>query len=339
MAEEKDAPKLIERDGKLYSNPIDDTRYLVRHYEMPAEGDYAAHLKLLESFERRFLYAAEAGAEWVKPHTKGDLNRFIRAKKDEYEYAEGPKKALIGNDLCIALLERGIEKTKSYLAYLKEGKVPEDELLQRIRRGIERDLVEGISFTPHMRRQRGRPDIDSVLDEMKGEPYNIFVGTLPGNRGHLDLFHGNRERKAAKAMVCMDKVADAALKLTHAYPEYERAGLPEQIENLRKWGKERVQLQVEDPDFETAQENMFIARNALHDYMLPPAPQKPPNLPAGHRGAAPYPTLSSAGLLKEAADLLYDMAHIRGKRDKSAAFFVARVEEQMPQQGRSSFVS
>lgn len=327
--------KIIERDGKRYVNPLGDERYLVRHHDMPDNSHLSAYLDLLESFERRFLHAAEEGLEWITPYSRKDMNVYIAEKRKEYEACDDAKKPLLANQLCVAYLERGIATAKMHIQKRIDDDAVDGKKLLKLQEYVESDLMAALPLLKYVRRKGGRPDADDVLDEMKGEPYKIFVGTLDGNQRVLEQFNTNREYKAAQAMKCMDKVADAVVQLAKAYPEYVAAGLPEQIEELRRWTKERVQLHVSDPDFTNAHDNMIIARNAIFDYERASDAGAPSKLPADYRGKGARATEGSVHLLKKSAELLYDMAHIRGARDVSADAFVKRVQECMPKSGRS----
>jgi phosphoglycolate phosphatase-like HAD superfamily hydrolase len=322
-----DAMHLTEVGGVRYANPLQDEKYRVRYHDLPPADDLRAYLQLLESFERRFLHTVSGGAEWTSAGKNPDA--VVQEKKVQFAAAEGGQKELLGSALCVALYERGLQRAKKHILRRMEGTAADAPEMKALCEQVQNDLMEAGDLFHYVRRKRGHPDVDDVLNEMKGEPYKIFIGTLPGASGTLEHFHLNRLMKAAMAMRCMDKVAEPAIQLAKSNPRFVEAGVVELLQELNEAAKLRVQLPVHDPEFKAAQTRLVVATHRLHDFMLPPPKPVPGLLPMDHRPreASIY---TAVGLLKEAGDLIYDMAMIRGKRSKSADFFVERVNEQLP---------
>lgn len=332
MADNDNRRIIVGEDGKRYTNPLGDPHYMVRYFDLPPEGDLGAYLRLLESFERRFLHTVDGGSEWSR-HSR-DADAYIADKRQEYGALHGGAKELAGAALCIALYERGLQHAKAHIKKRIAGVPDDDSELGALKSGAEACFMEASGLFDCLRRKRGRPDSDHVLAEMRGEPYKIFVGTLPGATGVLAHFHLNRQQKAAAAMRCMDQVKDAICKLTAAYQPFAEAGLTEAFQELTAAAKLRVQLPFGEAEFKETQERLVVARNKIHDFSL--APNRSPAVDNANtdavaiRRAKRLPPQSAVGIIRDAADLIYDMAQVRGEREVSMQFLKDRVEEQMP---------
>src|SRR5688572_18333953 len=227
-------------DGKEYCDPLGDERYLVRYYDLPPKEDLAAYLKLLESFERRFFYTADHGTEALRH--RGDIDHYVDVCRKALETSDAEHVSQASSRLSIALFERGINKAREHITLRINGTPDDDPGLQKLHEEVGKDLMEALQYNSHIRRKRGHPDIDDVLGEMKGEPYNIYAGTLPKYET-IHMFHRNRLYKAARAMKCMDEVTTSILPIAHSHPDFEKSGLPELLSELNKYAKIRVQVQ------------------------------------------------------------------------------------------------
>lgn len=324
MATAREAFPIKLVNGVEYADPLNDERYLVKFHDLPPKEDLAAYIKLIESFERRFFYTADRGAEAMRH--KDDIDDYVEASRKAYAAAEGKAQELAAGKLSMALLERGIERAKQHIRLRMEGVNGDDSRLAALEKNVGEDLTEGLNYFAHVRRKRGHMDIDDVLNEMKGEPYNIFVGTLNTSNGMIHMFHQNRFRKAAKAMKCMDYVADTIAPLAESNPQLEKAGIPQLMKDLAKYAKIRVQLERSDPEFREIDDKLSMVRNELQSF-TPANGKVPAHLPADHAGAGLSAT--SVELLRNAVDVIYDMAVIRGARWKSAADLKERVGEHL----------
>jgi hypothetical protein len=318
-------------DGHEYCNPLGDERYLVRFYELPPKEDLDAYLKLLESFERRFFYTADHGTEALRH--RGDIDDYVDTCRHALEKADETHIGQAAGRLSIALLERGINKAREHIALRISGTPESHPILAKLHKEIGEDLIEAGDHFQHVRRKRGHPDIDGVLNEMKGEPYNIYAGTLP-NSDYIHLFHRNRFNKAAGAMKCMDNVIDTILPVAKSHPQFISAGIPELLQELNKYAKIRVQLERADPDFKPIDDKLTDIRNKLLSFELP-REKTPAHLPADH-SAAKFPASMSTGLIQEAVDMIYDMSIIRGERKTSARLLKEKVSEIQQVMGRSA---
>jgi hypothetical protein len=226
-------------DGVEYCNPLGDDRYLVRYYELPPKEDLGAYLKLLESFERRFFYTADHGTEALRH--RHDMDDYVERCRHALKTADDTHLGQASSRLSIALLERGISKAHEHITLRMTGTPDSHPSLEKLHKQVGEDLMEAVSHFHHVRRKRGHPDIDDVLNEMKGEPYNVYMGTLP-NSDYIHLFHRNRFHKAACAMKCMDDVLAIILPVAKSHPQFVSAGIPELLNDLNKYAKERVQI-------------------------------------------------------------------------------------------------
>lgn len=327
--------------GVEYANPLKDDRYLVKLFPIPAQDDLAGHIRLMESFERRFLHSADGGR---KAQRQANLDSYIDEKRAAYEAKTGGEKELEGAALCIALLERGIRRAKRHMLlrikFAQEIVSPEDikrrdALLDDLKHRTEEDLMDAGDLFKYVRRRRGHLDVDRVLDEMKGEPYNIFLGTLPGVENKLEFFRNNRMAKAAMAMQCIDGVVEKMGGLAVSHKQLEDAGMPAMLKELAEAAKLRLQLQRDDPDFAQADLRLTVARNALMRFIpakVLPA-QQLQHLPADYM-ARQQVSPTTVALLKEAGELIYDIALVRGARRWSANNLAERAEEHQPQVSR-----
>jgi hypothetical protein len=319
-------------NGVEYADPLHDERYLVRFYDLPPKDDLTAYIKLIESFERRFFYTADHGQEAMRH--RHDIDDYVSASRKAYEAANGKARDLAAGTLSMALLERGIERAKQHIRLRIDGVKIGDPRLDELEKGVGADLNEGLEHFPHVRRKRGHMDIDDVLNEMKGEPYNVFVGTLPKADGLIHMFHQNRFRKAAKAMKCMDAAADAIAPVAASHPQFEKAGIPALIKELAKYAKIRVQLERSDPEFKDIDEKLSIVRNELQAFK-PVKQNTPDHLPADHAANANV-SPTAVELIRDATDIIYDMAIIRGDRWKSTANLKERSAEHLQAMGRAN---
>lgn len=320
------AMNITDQDGVKYANPLKDDRYKVRYFELPPEGDLRADLKLLESFERRFFHSVGGGAEWALG--ADDPDALIAKQREMFKTATGGEKELAGSTLCVMLLERGLKRAKKHIRKRISGVPADDEALKAMSKLVEADLIEAINYIQYVRRKRGHPDVDDVLGEMKGEPYKIFVGTMPGNHGVMVHFQLNRLQKAAQAMRCMDAMAEQAKLLAVQHPA--TAPMAALIETLAEQAKQRVQLPVSAEEFDDAHRKLIVARNELHGFA--PKTQVGAALPASLPGNHPLksePSATAVAMIKEAADIMYDMALIRLERPTTLKDFKKRVEEQV----------
>lgn len=317
-------------DGVEYCNPLGDERYLVRFYDLPPKEDLSAHLKLLESFERRFFYTADHGTEALRH--RGDIDHYVEVCRHALEKADETHIGQASARLSIALLERGINKAREHITLRINGAPDSHPALEKLHKEIGADLIEAGEYFHHVRRKRGHPDIDDVLNEMKGEPYNIFAGTLPDSE-YIHLFHRNRLRKAACAMKCMDDVLAIILPVAKSHPQFISAGIPELLNDLNKYAKERVQIERSDPAYKPVDDKLTDIRNKLLSFEMPQE-KLPAHLPANH-SAAKFPATMSIGLIQEAVDLMYDMAIIRGERKTSARLLKEKVSELQQVMGRN----
>ncbi len=319
--------------GQAYVDPLRDERYRVKLFPLPTPGDLGAHIRLMESFERRFMHTADGGRE-AQRHV-GDIDSYIDEKRASFAAAEGLTKEHEGAALCLALLDRGVRRAKEHIERRMHTTPATGAALEPLSRLVERDLVEGADLIGFVRRRRGHVDVDNVLNEMKGEPYNIFVGTMP--KGNLEFFGMNRMRKAAQAMRCIDKVADTMRVIAGSHKDLEEGGVQPMLAELAESAKTRVQLQRDDPDFVAADARLHIARDALMNF----APKKSGNaptlglthLPAGY-GAKGVVSPTTLALLRDAADLMFDIAIVRVPREVSAADLTARVVEHASSLGK-----
>jgi hypothetical protein len=327
----REAFGVVRSNGVEYCNPLSDERYLVKFYDLPPKEDLGAYLKLLESFERRFFYTADHGTEALRH--RGDIDHYVDTCRRALEKADETHLGQASSRLSIALLERGINKAREHITLRMTGTPDSHPALEKLHKEVGADLMEAVEHFPHVRRKRGHPDIDDVLNEMKGEPYNIFIGTLP-NSDYIHMFHRNRFHKAAGAMKCMDDVMSTILPVAKSHPQFVSSGIPELLADFNKYAKIRVQIERADPDFKPIDDKLTDLRNKLLSFELPR--EKPPaHLPADH-SAAKFPASMSVGLIQEAVDMIYDMSIIRGERKTSARMLKEKVSEIQQVMGRSA---
>ncbi|MBY0408247.1 MAG: hypothetical protein K2Q01_11190 [Rickettsiales bacterium] len=320
---------IITKDGVDYVDPIGGGKYLVKVFEAPEYHNLSGMLKLLESFERRFLHTVEGGHVPMR-YNSAELDTYIEEKRKAYAAATGGEKELEGAALCIAILERGLRLAKKHITHRIKHNPPDAAVLKALHERVDADLVSTSDYFKHVRRKRGHMDVDDVLGEMRGEPYFIYMATLTDKPDTLTFFLRNRLSKAASAMRCIDRMAEAVEPLVQQPPLAE-AGAPAMLKELAEAAKLRVQLMREDPDFSAADRRLTVAHHALQA-LAPPKPQAAPaHLPASHpakQGVSP----TTLALVKEAADMMLDTAIIRVQRNVSAADLAARVQEHQPMQ-------
>ncbi len=306
---------IVTVDGVDYANPLHDTRYLVKIY--PPPGNLSDYISLMESFERRFLHTAEGGREAVR-HLR-DLDDYITEKHKAFDTASGGEKELAGAALCVALLDRVVRRAKQHIENrMHKGSHIDKAEQARLQASVGEDLMMAVDLIGLVRRRHGYKDVDEVLDEMKGEPYKIFAATLQPDSPVIRHFFHNRERKAADAMVCMDKLAQAVEDLARSHPRLVQGHVGEMMAELASAAKARVQLQRDDPDFTVANSRLKEARDAIHHFN--PGGE-------GKDGGRTAPSPTTMALLRETADLIYDVAIVRKARNTTAADLKARVVE------------
>ncbi|NBO18341.1 MAG: hypothetical protein EBV03_03775 [Proteobacteria bacterium] len=319
-------------DGKDYVDPLHDSRYLVRRYPLPAPGDLMGCMKLLESFERRFLYAAEGGSACLR--LGGAIDGYIdELRRDYAACGDDAQKNHLGGKLCVALIGRGLQHAKTHILLRMRGQgdvLPDAQALEALKKRTQSDLVEGLEYIPYLHRRDGTRDIDDVLNEMKGEPYKIFVATFPEGEHVLEFFRSGREQKVAMAMVCMDKVAASVRTLVKHYPQFAQAGLDAKFSQLLDAAKLRVQLPADDPDFRQASADMARARKAILELPVPDAVSPPSRLPADYKPGRAAPGPKAMELVHRAANLIFDIAVVRVQRAVSAKQLDAEVQGEIP---------
>jgi hypothetical protein len=196
-------------------------------------------------------------------------------------------------------------------------------VLGKLKAVAEENLL-AISQSVHdIRLKGGVVDKDDVLNEMKGEPYNIFMGTLPGGEGYLrNVFHENRFRKAEQAQENMDDVAAAMKEVIYNDPTLVTDDrLPRAVDELLIAAKERSEILRSDVDDFTIASNMLRARrNEFNRY----EPEQEAGFAASLNKNSPD---EGVKLLKEGMELIYDMAHIRGKMPVSKKEYVEKAQE------------
>lgn len=319
---------VVKKGGVEYVSPLQDERYLVKLFPLPAHDDWEGCIRLMESFERRFQYTADGGRQVMR---REDLDLFIERKRIAYGEKSGVDKEMEGAALSMALLERGVRRAKEHMEQRMRGVSAGAATLVALRSGSEDDLLDAMNTFAFVRRKRGQKDIDDVLNEMKGEPYNIFIGTLHGSSAGLEFFRRNRMLKAAQSMKCVDEVVQGVNGLAGSHKKLEEGGVTAMLHELGEAAKARLQLQRSDPEFAAVERRLLIARNALLEFTPPKeAGPKSAHLPAD-MVAKQAVSLTTMALLQEAADLIYDIAIVRVPRYGSSANLAARVEEHRPE--------
>lgn len=311
-------------------DPLKDGRTKVRRYPLPPEGDLLAHLRLLESFERRFLHAAEGGSACIRHISTGDMAEYVETLRQEYaSCGDEAQKRHLGGQLGVALMDMGLQHAKLHIRMRMEGH-NDDAVLEGLKQKAQGMLMEGVDFVPLLHRRDGTPDVDDVLNEMKGEPYKIFVATLPGASGVLNLFRMNREQKAALAIRYMERTADAMQALVRQYPQLAQDDAANKVQALMDAARERVQVPFDNSDFKQAHADMARARKALSELAHPVQKPLPGRLPMDHGPVRCAPTPKALQLLQRGADLIFDMAVVRGARTVSTKQYEQDVQGFLP---------
>jgi|GEM_PF-2650753 len=306
--------------GVTYANPLPGGKHWVKTYDLPPKDDMAAYIRLMESFETRFLHAAERGDEI---HTVGDIDAFIAQKKKVYNSTRAEEHRAAGSDLCIALLEHGVANAKEHMRLRMEAS-PDPEKLAHLRKLVDHDLIEAQQYFRYLHRKGGKRDIDDVLAEMKGEPFNIFAGTLNPSPDSFTIFSNNRLRKAAQAMDSIDNVVAAITPVVVGHRgATELLGL---FSSLSEQAKKRIELQRFDPDFEQADKQLGQTIAEVHA-LITRHNATPPLLPADRRKGDNTP--AEKMLIEEAVALIEDIAVVRAARDKSAGLLQQKVQEHL----------
>lgn len=316
---------MIVDKGVKYAYKPSFPQNRVKWFEIPATDDLPGNIRLLESYERRLMHTADGGRHIMRFEDKF-LDGFIEEKRNAFKSSSGGEQRHDGEELCIALLERGLRLAKQHMRYRINTGEKNPAFLKELEEKAASDFMEALEYLKYVRRSRGHKDVDGVLDEMKGEPFLIFSRTTEGKTG-LEGWRDHRLAKAVDAMCCIDKVVASCKELIEGQRPLRGSDMLAMVQALADAAKKRLQLQHIDPDFAQVNRNLIVARDTLMDYVprggKTPVPSR---LPQDRRDAE-NASLNAIALLREAGDLMNDIAIVRVPRSRSAEDIELRVKE------------
>lgn len=237
--------------------PVTKDGQVVKAYTPPEQHDLQGFLQLLNDFEKRFFRNVDRGYLFTDTGvveldgTLHNIDNFIDNKTRVFDTAKGPEREWAGRMLACAHLKRGLEFAKKHIGLrIAQAKRPMNEAelskrLEDLQTSAFADFAEGMDDKyPRLLRTHGVPDMDQVVSEMRGEPYNIF-GASMDEPGLLKTFYDNRYGKIASAMSCIDQVPEIMNPLID-----KTTALLQAAPHSKTRGGFRIAVKSDNPDVE-----------------------------------------------------------------------------------------
>lgn len=324
---------IVEKEGKLYADPLHSGgTYLVPQYELPSPGDLKGFLPLLKDFQQRFLHFVDRGYTLNKAHPKM-IDSYIEREREALK-GDMPEdvRQLTMRWLKTALINRSMRNAVTHVEErMQEPEAIDQEKLNMLSRSIRQDTIEALQIPVGLRGKRGYVDDDGVLAEMLGEPQKLFLASLPTSPPDaMDAFNQTRCTKIAQAMECMDEVLHTVSAIVEKYPEFEQP-----MKKMVKHAKVKIGLQHGRPGYFEADKDYINARDHIHSLISGRQEsilQREAALPAPlkRKGTGEMRNIISEmhgmAVIKDATDLVYDMAVTRDPRHKGLEWLKMQVK-------------